>query len=323
MRCVDRLLMAWVVLAVLTPAVVAQTAPEPSSEPADEQAVATDSRLADLRFSGGIVGDYVQAVRKAFPDANILMDAEVERLPMPEVELTSVGLKSALQLLEFQSQEDSHESLRVDVHCLTERYARPVYRILAKVRGPRSRDRSQVWTVADLLAAEMKPEDVLSAVETAMGLLAEDGFEPAQIRFHEATGLLVARGLNEQIDAIDEIVARLRETVQLRREAESPHWQAELQNAQERLAQAQQELASTREHAEAERARWYDERKQMEVEMVRREAEMRALGQQADELRALLEQANEYRALSERKPREAEMKAKESPRAHPEDAEEK
>jgi hypothetical protein len=313
MRYVGRLLMTWVVVLVVLAPAMAQTAPKPSSEPADEQAAATDSRLANLKFTGGTVGDYVQAVRRTFPDANILMDEEVERLPMPEVELTSVGLKSALQLLEFQSREDPRGSLRVDVHCLTERHARPVYRILARVRGPQQRNRSQVWTVADLLAAEMKPEDVLSAVETAMGLLAEDGFEPAQIRFHEATGLLVARGHEEQINAIDEIVDRLRETVELRREAESPHWKAELENARERLMHAQQELDAARERAEAERARRFEERKQMEVELVRREAEMRELAQQADELRALLE----------RKSQEAELRATEPPSARQEDADKK
>jgi hypothetical protein len=313
MRCVGRLLIAWVALAVFVPAVVAQTEPEASSEPADAQAGTGETPLADLKFSGGLVGDYVKAVRKAFPGANILVDAEVERLPMPEVELTSVGLRSALQLLEFQSQQDSRGSIVVDVRCLAERRAKPVYRILARVKGYRPQDRSQAWTVADLLAADMKPEDVLSAVETAMELLSEDGFKPAQIRFHEATGLLVARGHEEQIAAIDEIVDRLRETLALRREAESPHWQAELEHAQQRLMQAQHELDATKERAEAERARWYDERKQMEVEMVRREAEMRALGQQADELRVQLE----------RKSRELELKATEPRPARPEDAEKK
>jgi hypothetical protein len=313
MRRVDRLLMAWAVLALCVPAAVAQTAPGPSDEPADRQPEARETPLADLKFSGGTVGDYVQAVRKAFPDANVLVDAEVERLPMPEVELTSVGLKSALELLKYQSQQDARGSVFVDVRCLMEQRARPVYRILARVKSHQPKDRSQAWTVADLLAADMKPEDVLSAVETAMELLAEDGFKPAQIRFHEPTGLLIARGHEEQIAAIDDIVDRLRDTVDLRREAESPHWQAELKDAQERLANAQRELAATRDRLEGERARLYEERKQMEVELVRREAEMRVLTAQAENLRALLE----------KKQREAETKATEPPPARPEDAEKK
>lgn len=167
----------------------------------------------DLKFGGGTLAEYVAAIRKAAGDVNILIATpEARAIPVPEVELKSVSLGSALELLAEDVRTKSGDELRVYVDHFGPQSAdaRPVFRIRVEPKSRPGPSGVHVWTLSGLLSDELSPEAVLTAVETAVGLLG-DQFAPAEIRFHEATGLLIVSGRHEQLQAVDRVIDRLQE----------------------------------------------------------------------------------------------------------------
>jgi hypothetical protein len=67
-----------------------------------------------------------------------------------------------------------------------------------------------VWTISELLGEEMKAQDVLTAIQTAVDLTSGQ-FWVAEIKFHEATGLIIAQGHVQQMHTIDQVIKRLRD----------------------------------------------------------------------------------------------------------------
>lgn len=177
----------------------------------------------DLDFPGGSLAEYVAAVRQAGGNANIVMMHEAQGIEIPAVQLKQVTIGAALGLVRGEFQPDDQTMLRIQLDEIGPWGAdeQPVYRISASVHRPRRHapTEARVWSVADLLAAEIKAEDILTAVETAVELLAK-AMEPAEIRFHEPTGLIIARGHPDQMRAIEEVIDQLRGTVEMRREAQ-------------------------------------------------------------------------------------------------------
>jgi chromosome segregation ATPase len=64
--------------------------------------------------------------------------------------------------------------------------------------------------MADLLDENLKPEDALTAIQTALELI-QGADEPAQIKFHQETGILICRGSPEQVESIQQVITQLRE----------------------------------------------------------------------------------------------------------------
>jgi hypothetical protein len=174
--------------------------------------------MLSLKFGGGDLAAYVAAVRAAAPAANIVVMPDAEGMPMPPVQLEAVPLGAALRLVEREFQLDERTWAKVELQEIgpwqdAESGAdRMVFRISAETnrRGPRDKTQTRVWTIAEILKNDLKPDAVLTAVETAVGLAGAET-EPAQIKFHEPTGLLLARGIPEQVDAVGEVINRLRE----------------------------------------------------------------------------------------------------------------
>jgi hypothetical protein len=94
---------------------------------------------------------------------------------------------------------------------------------------PDTNPHNLVLNVADLIEAGIKAADVLAAVETSVTMTgATDGLE---IRFHEPTGLIIVRGIPEQVDAMSMVVTALRESPQVARKIQDTSLLAELNQA--------------------------------------------------------------------------------------------
>jgi type II secretory pathway component GspD/PulD (secretin) len=88
-----------------------------------------------------------------------------------------------------------------------------IYTITAEIkdRGPMpDATQTTVISMADLLGANLTSANALAAIEVALGLV-EGAAAPAQIKFHEETGLLIARGSVDQVDKIRQVITQLRE----------------------------------------------------------------------------------------------------------------
>ncbi len=167
-----------------------------------------------LTFPGGTLEEYVQAVRKAASGANIMVaTGEAGKVHVPPVELESVTVRAAVHLLVGRYDLDDRMAIYVEVEDVRSA-GKPVFRVSANKHGGRTQAEVKVWSVLDLIGDElagdkMSAKEVLTAVETAVELLIEHN-QPAQVRFHESTGLLIARGTSSQLHAIGQVVSELR-----------------------------------------------------------------------------------------------------------------
>ncbi|HUU82429.1 MAG TPA: hypothetical protein VM243_02890 [Phycisphaerae bacterium] len=200
----------------------------------------------DLEFPGGTVAQYVDALRKVTPEANVVViTPEVLEITLPPVQLKSVGLGDAVFLMEGDYEPKAHVHVRIEVNQIGpwDESQRAVFQVSGTVvRKGRTGTETHVWTVADLLAEGVGPEAVLTAVETALALYAED-HEPAQVRFHEETGLLIARGDPWQVEVIDDVVDGVREGRQRQRESDMQKRKSEADTeTQQRVTELEEQL---------------------------------------------------------------------------------
>ncbi len=223
------------ILAVVTCLALAWCAGVQAQSPPPEQATVT------VKFAGGTMAEYVAELRGQVPAANIvLVTPETGSVALPPIELTNVPLDSAVHVIEgefLKGGKDSRLLITVDRLGQKDTGGTIVYRVAAHRRGGPVSSDVHVWSVAGLLAQGVKSEDVLTAVETAVGLL-EGHYSPAEVRFHEATGLLIARGQGQQLDAIENVVDGLMNSAHERREA------AQEQKATQRAEQLELQLAA-------------------------------------------------------------------------------
>lgn len=185
-------------------------------QPAEEALVWTKPLTLD--FPGGNGAEYVAMLRKAAPDGNIVVLGDIDQIRIPAVRLHSVDLFSALKVLDSLPETQDGRNVDVKIQTIQQRSNQePVFAVTAQVyrmpQQPRpTMPQTTVISMADLLGENLKPADALMAIDTALGLIrSEPPVEPAQIKFHEQTGLLIARGTPEQVASIQEVIGQLRE----------------------------------------------------------------------------------------------------------------
>lgn len=203
--------------------------------------------LINLDFKGGSVTDYIESLRRASSQANIVMLNDLGSIPMPAVKLTSVDVPSALQMLEWMPRRQEHAEVKVIVRKATHGgEAVPVYTVMADIeplqRPPSSR--TVVFAISDLLKEDLKVTDVLTAVETALGMLKDQ--PQAQVRFHERTGLLIAHGRSEQLDSMHQVITQLRERKHVARQEESGQLREELERCRQRVGEQEHAIQELR-----------------------------------------------------------------------------
>ncbi len=218
--------------------------PPPQRQRPDQPALP----VIDLSFPGGSVIDYVAALRKANPEANIVVDPEAAQIPMPAVTLRRVTVPAALAVIRRRSVNDGRTVVELYVEDLPSfsPEERPTYQVGARTSGyagrpPPPAKSTNVWTVANLLGGDLTSRRLLSAVETALEVV---GGEPKpDVRFHEDTGLVIARGSGEQIAAIDEVIDQLTNALKERQDAEA---RAANQECAKKIAAFEQEIIQLR-----------------------------------------------------------------------------
>jgi hypothetical protein len=165
--------------------------------------------VISIEFEGGTVADYVAVLRRAAENVNIMVDVDAGEVPLPAFELQSVMLVDALRVVEDLEPENESYELSMDEFASgpPEFYA-PVYRIVSKkLRPPQPPLQTSVWSISALIERGVAAEDVLGAIETALGL--QEDLGAPDVRFHEATGLILARAHPEQIATIGEVIHNL------------------------------------------------------------------------------------------------------------------
>ncbi|MHC5002468.1 MAG: hypothetical protein ACYTJ0_05035 [Planctomycetota bacterium] len=223
-------------------------------------------QLIDLSFKGGTVGDYVAVLRTKAPNVNIVVVPGADGVQLPPFELRSVDLHSAINLLQTVVEEREDRSVMLDVAITPARSpeASQVYTVRAADRGRRASPprESLVLAIEDILRGGMEAEALLTAIETSLDLLAGET-DPAQIRFHEATGILIARGHPLQMSTIAEVVDQIRRNVSFRMQEERRE-----EDARKEQAELEREFVHRLQMAE-------DRVEQRELEIVELKAQLR------------------------------------------------
>jgi hypothetical protein len=179
---------------------------------------ATDGTpVLNISFPGGSVAQFVDLLRKGAVDAgkqaNVLLKEGAGQVVLPPMNLSSVALSDALRVLHQYEYTDSSGPSRLELDSTRSGGGAPIFVLSTQslVKGTTREFMVHVWNVSNLLKSEIKAEDILTAVEAALELAAEDG-KQASIKFHEATGLIMARGDGGQISTIEQVVSELGQT---------------------------------------------------------------------------------------------------------------
>jgi hypothetical protein len=232
---------------------------QPENRGATPRRVMPEQKLLTVDFPGGTVADYIEAVRKAAGDVNVVIMGNVRDIPMLAVRLTAVDAQSALQVLNEipRNQKGRVVEVRVGHEPPNSADEMPMFTVHStlEAKEPSQSVHSMVFAVADVLHDNIKPDDLLTAVQTGLDLLGEE-YQPAQIRFHEATALLIARGHPNQVSAVNDIVKEMRENIVRRQQAQQQDVQnlryqnQVLRQESEMLRQENQALRQTAERLE-------------------------------------------------------------------------
>lgn len=279
--------------------------------------------VVTLDFPGGTAAEYIQAVQNAIAQRaegrlapNIVSVTEATgRIRMPAVQLRGVDPWSALLLVGDLRVERGDVVTELEVEQIpTSPHASPIYRVAAdEIRQPRvvsanmppretTRENerlSNVWSLADITTLGMNAEEALTAIEAALALAEEelpsDGAEGSaaprrtQLRYHDATDLLIAVGPEEQIVLIHEVLAQLRETAQIREvmRREASNREEEEAARKREMEELQQQSERTRQELE----RWFTQ--ELEARERRFQAEVDVYRRRMEELERALEAARE------------------------------
>jgi hypothetical protein len=174
--------------------------------------VQDDPRSID--FDGGSAVEYVQLLQETWKDANIVVHDNVDVVTLPPIQLRSVMLQEAIMLLDGHSTANGRSRLVVR----RQKALNPVYSVHAMVAGGRSYDVNEleaiVVSVGDIVSDAMPAEELLAAVEAALGLYPDA--EATQVRYHVGTKLLIARGPEQQVRTVMDVVVQLHDATRQR-----------------------------------------------------------------------------------------------------------
>ncbi len=165
---------------------------------------------ADIEFAGGPVSLYLGLLRSTYDEANIVATSDASEVQVTPIILMGTTLHDAVGALQWASGESGRRLLVGREGGLLSVY-------LPGEESRRAQERTHVWTVASILESGYEADDLLSAVDTALGLTSD----PATVRFHEGADLLIVNANEEQLSTIDQIVSRLDDAASFRLERQA------------------------------------------------------------------------------------------------------
>lgn len=194
----------------------------PAAVPAQATPTPVDQTVT-MQFAGGTLAEFVAAVQKAQPKANIVLATSAGGAKVPALELKNAGLEQALEGAAMAA--DAAFEVRVREF---RGVGWPVYSIVANVRprtvnaGPQGADAQEpvasVYSLNELTGKQ--PFDVEPfSVKTILGALrlaTEEGRDPPNIRYHEDSGLLLARGTRAQLQGVERLLSTMRRDLEER-----------------------------------------------------------------------------------------------------------
>lgn len=194
----------FVVLAIGPMGALAQQGRQPAAASAQEDPT---ERIGNLDFPGGTVAQYLEAVEKAFGPFNKVLTPEAAVVRVQPMRFTSVRFGDVILILRSVSHREAGGTLSVFKEQGTEiwRIGFSPFPVIPAPSQPSIPAELRVWTLRGLIDGGTRVEDILSAVETAVGLI---GGSP-KIRYHKDTGILIILGSPRELDAANQVLNSL------------------------------------------------------------------------------------------------------------------
>ena len=196
----------------------------------DSVAVASDAPRFNLRFPGGKVREFVDAVAKALgKPVNVLIPKEAENTVIPPVDVFGVtvsALFGALSeasrgkiLVRNKSSPNDNQYVEIGFNFFAQDRDSSetvwTFRVITPPELSSKESKSpqrvvQFYPVAEYLS-NFTVEDITTAVESGWQLQGDGALKesPPILRFHEETKLLICAGSNSQLEIIPQVLAGL------------------------------------------------------------------------------------------------------------------
>jgi|GEM_PF-3319104 len=219
--------------------------------------------IEHLDFKGGTLAQYVDTLR-AMSDpmpVNILLRNEARLITVPALYLRNVSLETALQaavpdeLPRSTRPDGAIVDWLVDLDRIsdTSGTGTPVYVIDAESEPVSAQDgdenedrRFEVFGLGRVIG-DGDADGVLEIIDAAMSL---DDAQPADLRFHKDSGLLIVRGTHEQLVLVAQVIGRL-ESDRARASNEDRDRAEHIADLQFGLERAQTDLETANRHLDA------------------------------------------------------------------------
>ncbi len=227
-----------------------------------------DAGLISVDFKGGTITEYIDALAKAAGSVNVLISTEAADLSMPPVKLTKVSVSAAIDLVNGTRTDKNDRFVNLDVDHLRQYEANEQETFKINANRP-SRGRptevktlSKVWSIAHLIQdGVFNSKVVLDAVEMAIAVTKSTS--KVDIRFHEATGLLIASGSTSQLSAIENVLGELGQSQQMKSYKSQLKLESDLEHLKNEL-----NITSDKANASAvKQAQLEDENKALRLEL--------------------------------------------------------
>lgn len=185
----------------------------PVPQPAGQRAPdAGEAHLVTVEFPGGTMREFIAALEQSTSEpVNIVGTGPTDRMTVDPMTLRNVDVNTALRVA--TARVPGTEPYAANLQRYGTAAETPVYHVqVVEMRPPRpmrTREAHQieVFSLREVLGADIPADTILTAVEVAISLDPEAP-EPA-MRFHEPSSLLIIHGTASQVRAARQVVDEL------------------------------------------------------------------------------------------------------------------
>jgi hypothetical protein len=183
--------------------------------------------IVSIDFDGGSLEDFVEEIRGAGQNINILIPPEAAEVSVPAVALKSVGVEAALEAVAAITLSDS---VSVGVSTMLGAGV-PIYAVRVNFSSNTRRSGFEnvdvrvisISSLTQSLPGDPEParittsaETILTAIDTGMEVV---GGERATIKYHEDSGLLFVKGTRTQLNITERIIGNMVSDLEQRRDS--------------------------------------------------------------------------------------------------------
>ncbi len=199
----------------------------------------SSKRGFNLEFKGGSAIEYVNAIREAYPKANILAMPGLEEFPVPAANLQDVTVSAALQAINNQRSEINGVPAEVRL----ERVDMPgsdEWVFTLSLKRHEFDAESAVWSVGEHFELGVGEADLLSAVNAVLAM----NDQKATVRFHPETRLIMVRGRHQTLEMVEETLDQVLESAwSARKQYESEIRPEVVEELRARIAELEHQLS--------------------------------------------------------------------------------